>query len=218
LREGSEGLRLQRAGETTRWVTLGRACAILGVDESTLRRWADSGRLQVYRTPGGHRRFALGNLEELVAGETGAPKGEIGRMTFARIRSELRRARQQEGGWYGHVTEDDRNRLRDLGRRLVAMVSDYATRRRSNPAMFSEAREVGREYGRILSHSGMPLPHAVEAYLGFRKQMDETTRQAASRDSLPIDEALDACGHVHALGDQVLLGIAAAYESVAAAS
>ena len=218
MRDRTEGIRPRRGNETTRWVTLGRACAILGVDESTLRRWADSGRLQVYRTPGGHRRFSLGNLEELVAGEGKAPKGEIGRMAFARIRSELRRARQQEGGWYGAVTLDDRNRLRDLGRRLVDMVSEYATRRRTSPAMFSEAREVGREYGRILSHSGMPLPHAVEAYLGFRKQMDETTRQAASRDSLPTEEALDACSHVHALGDQVLLGIAAAYENVAVAS
>src|SRR5947208_9792329 len=102
-------------GASSRWVTLRRACEILGVDESTLRRWADAGRLRVYRTPGGHRRFALGNLEELVAGESSSQRGEIGRLAFAKIRSELRRARQQEGGWYGSVTDSDREKLRDLG-------------------------------------------------------------------------------------------------------
>src|SRR5262245_43544696 len=198
---------------STRWVTLGRACEILGVDESTLRRWADSGRLEVYRTPGGHRRFALGNLERLVAG-AGLEKGGLGRMAFARIRSELRRARQQEGGWYGSVTERDREKLRDLGRRLVEMASASMKRRHANHGVLSEAREVGRQYGRILNGAGMPLPNAVEAYIGFRKQMDETSRRAASRDALPTEDALEVCGQVHEIGDQVLLGIAAAYESI----
>ena len=46
------------AAGSSRWVTLSRACEILGVDESTLRRWADSGRLRVYRTPAGLRVLA----------------------------------------------------------------------------------------------------------------------------------------------------------------
>jgi len=204
-------------GEGTRWVTLGRACEILGVDESTLRRWADAGRLRVYRTPGGHRRFALGNLEEMVAGGGRVPGDDIGRMAFAKIRSELRRARQQEGGWYANLAQGDHQKLRDLGRRLVEMVGEYMTRRRWHPGLLDEAREIGGQYGRILIRVGLPLPSAVEAYIGFRKQMDETTRQASTRESLPTDEALDACGQVHVLGDQVLLGIAAAYETEAAA-
>ena len=32
---------------------------------------------------------------------------------------------------------------------------------------------------------------------------------------MPLDEALAAIGQVHALGDQVLLGLAAAYEAAA---
>ena len=60
----------------------------------------------------------------------------------------------------------------------------------------------------------LPLPSAVGAYIGFRKTMDETTNQAALRESLPIEEALSASGQVHALGDQVLLGLTAVYEAV----
>lgn len=194
----------------SRWVTLGRACAILGVDESTLRRWADAGRLRTYRTPGGHRRFSLANLQEIIAAQANTPQGELGRAAFARIRSQIRRVRQQEGGWYASVSESDRERLRDLGRRLVVMVGDYMNKRRAAPGQLEEARRLGLEYGRILSASGMPLANAVEAYIGFRKQMDETTKRA----SLPPEEALEAFNQVHALGDQVLLGIAAIYEDL----
>jgi excisionase family DNA binding protein len=203
----------KRGGEGSRWVTLGRACEILGVDESTLRRWADSGRLRVYRTPGGHRRFSLGNLEELVAGNDRGPADQLGRMAFARIRKQLQRARQQENSWFNTLSEQDRQTFRDLGRRLVDMVGEYMDKRTRRPGLLQEARDIGIEYGQILIEAELPLPNAVEAYIGFRKTMDETTRQASARESLPMEQALDACRQVHALGDQVLLGIAAAYEA-----
>jgi excisionase family DNA binding protein len=203
------------SGDESRWVTLGRACEILGVDESTLRRWADAGRLRIYRTPGGHRRFSLGNLQELLSGDGGERHAQIGRMAFAKIRQELRRARQQEGGWYTSLSESDRHHFRDLGRRLVEMVGEYMDKRTRSPGLLDEAHEIGIAYGRILGGADLRLPSAVEAYIGFRKTMDETTRQASTREALPMEEALDACGQVHALGDQVLLGIAAAYEEMA---
>lgn len=200
--------------DDSRWVTLGRACEILGVDESTLRRWADAGRLRVYRTPGGHRRFSLGNLQELLAGDGRGRNAQIGRMAFAKIRQELRRARRQDDGWYSSLSEADRQRFRDLGRRLLDMVSQYLDKRTRKPGLLDEAHQIGIAYGQILIAASLPLPNAVEAYIGFRKTMDETTRKASTRESLPMEEALDACGQVHQLGDQVLLGIASAYEDV----
>jgi excisionase family DNA binding protein len=199
--------------DSSRWVTLGKACQILGVDESTLRRWADAGRLRVYRTPGGHRRFSLGNLQELLSGDGQGRNSQLERMAFAKIRQELRRAKQQEGGWYASLSNGDRQRFRDLGRRLVDMVGEYTNKRTRNTGLLGEAHEIGLSYGQILIGAELPLPSAVEAYIGFRKTMDETTHQASTRDSLPTEEALEACDQVHALGDQILLGIASAYES-----
>lgn len=203
---------------STRWVSLRRACEILGVDESTLRRWADTGRLRVYRTPGGHRRFSLIDLESMVAGEhrnRGAE--EIERIAVAKIRRQLQRARQQEHGWYASLTDADRELLRDLGRRLVEMAGEYLDKRSRRSGLLEEALEVGEKYGRILVDAGLPLPNAVNAYIGFRKTMDETTRQTAIREGMPLDEALAAYGQVHALGDQVLLGMTAVYEALPAA-
>jgi excisionase family DNA binding protein len=203
-----------RRADEARWVTLGRASEILGVDESTLRRWADSGRLRVYRTPGGHRRFSLVNLEEILAGDAKhRGSDEIERLAVARIRRQLQRARQHEDVWYVSLTEANRQKLRDHGRRLIEMVGEYINKRSRRSGLLEEARQIGSAYGSVLIEAGLPLPSAISAYIGFRRTMDETTRQAALHEALPTEEALEACGQVQALGDQVLRGLVAAYES-----
>src|SRR3954471_6809752 len=127
---------LSKAVQSPRWVTLRRACEILGVDESTLRRWADTGRLRSYRTPGGHRRFSLVNLEAMVAGET-KPRGadEMERIAVQRIRRQLQKARQQERGCYVSLSDTSRTQLRSLGHRLVEMVGEYLDKRTRRPGL-----------------------------------------------------------------------------------
>src|SRR5215212_5778058 len=63
-RDGDESVGLEPSGG--RWLTIHEACAFLGVDQSTLRRWSDSGKVPVFRTPGGHRRYAEADLRALV--------------------------------------------------------------------------------------------------------------------------------------------------------
>lgn len=45
------------------WLTLGQAANVLGVAQSTVRAWSDAGRLNVFYTPGGHRRFKRDDLD-----------------------------------------------------------------------------------------------------------------------------------------------------------
>src|SRR6476619_2205716 len=49
-----------------RWLTINEACTLLGVDQTTLRRWSDAGKIPVFRTMGGHRRYAETDVQELV--------------------------------------------------------------------------------------------------------------------------------------------------------
>ena len=207
---------LQMAANAPRWVSLRRACDILGVDDSTIRRWADSGRLRAYRTPGGHRRFSQGDLDEMVSSVGSYQSGgKVERLAVTRIRRQLQSAREQENGWYASLSDSNRRQLRELGRGLIDMVGQYLEKRSRRADLLEEALDVGSAYGRILIDAGLPLPSAIGAYIGFRKTIDETTRQTAERESLPTEQALDACGQVHALGDQVLIGITAAYQAEA---
>ncbi len=96
---------------STRWITLGQACKLLGVNESTLRRWADAGHVRSFRTPGGHRRFSEEDLRALVAGRSGAggePYTSLGQLALARIR---RRS---------HLIDEAREIGHEYGKELVA--------------------------------------------------------------------------------------------------
>ena len=46
-------------------LSLGSAARLLGVSAVTLRRWADAGRIECFRTPGGQRRFLRRDLERI---------------------------------------------------------------------------------------------------------------------------------------------------------
>jgi excisionase family DNA binding protein len=54
------------------WLTLGQAARYLGVAQSTIRKWSDSGRLPAFYTPGGHRRFRRGDLDSFLGSSRGA--------------------------------------------------------------------------------------------------------------------------------------------------
>jgi putative resolvase len=48
------------------FLNVGQAAEYLGVSPASLRNWSDQGRLPVYRTPGGQRRYRLNDLEEFL--------------------------------------------------------------------------------------------------------------------------------------------------------
>jgi excisionase family DNA binding protein len=64
------------AGGGLDWLTLGQAASHLGVAQSTVRKWADSGRLPAFYTPGGHRRFRRSDLEAFLSGSRAARLSE----------------------------------------------------------------------------------------------------------------------------------------------
>ena len=199
----------------TRWVNLGRACEILGVNESTVRRWADSGEIRCFRTPGGHRRFAEGDLVAMTEGGPGGPRSETVLETAAvsRIRRQLQSGGKGAASWYPSMEEDERDALRPLGRRLVELVGEYISRRGGRRALVeAEVDEIGQRYGQILHQRGTPLLRAVEAFTFFRRSLDETAKQLAERTSMSAEEAARARAEIGGLADRVLLGVTAAYD------
>ena len=55
------------------WLTLGQAARYLGVAQSTIRKWCDTGRLPAFYTPGGHRRLRRSDLDAFLGGSSATP-------------------------------------------------------------------------------------------------------------------------------------------------
>ncbi len=198
-------------GRPTRWVSLARACELLGVNESTVRRWADSGEIQVFRTPGGHRRFAEAELLAMIQNGGGRRSDRpLSDAATSRIRRQLHSGTADE--WYGEIEQAQRDALRPLGRRLVEIVDDYISRRGHRPQLEEEVSAIGDQYGSELRRRGMPLAQAVQAFTFFRKSLDETAKQLSERNRLTPEEAANAREAIAGLADRVLIGLTSVYD------
>lgn len=65
-------------------VSIGQAAKELGVSRETLRRWEAAGKIEVDRTPNGHRRYDLSKLYGLVPRP---PAGGRPTLAYARVSS-----------------------------------------------------------------------------------------------------------------------------------
>ena len=206
----------ERQAAATRWVNMARACEVLGVNESTVRRWADAGQIRCFRTPGGHRRFSERELLDLVEGRSGGRR-ELEEAAVSRIRRELSSGRG-EAGWYEQMASDERETLRPLGRRLAELVDDDIAGRGPRAEIEREVDAIGERYGQLLFESGMPLSQAIEAFTFFRRSLDEAAKRLSERRRMGASEAARAREQIAELADRVLRGVSAAYDDPAAAA
>ena len=106
----------RRTVEKSQWLSLRAACRLLDVSDTTLRQWADSGYVRVYRTPGGHRRFLRDDIEAFAnAPEQAQEQGRedaIEDSALRKIRRRLSRDDMAQQSWYQSVEEEGRVRMR----------------------------------------------------------------------------------------------------------
>jgi len=157
------------------WLTLSDASKLLGVHPATLRQWSDEGKVRIFRTPGGHRRFSRSDIERMLhvtplrgAGLSSFVMSE----TLARTRQELPMALRQ--GWAQGIDEEERQRRRVSGRHLIELATQLIIKQGPTPEQRAEAEQLGREYGRMMAKAGHPLPDAVMAFIFFRDSLLET--------------------------------------------
>jgi excisionase family DNA binding protein len=78
--EREQAARVPVPADEPDWLTLGQAAKYLGMAQSTIRKWSDSGRLRAFYTPGGHRRYRRSDLDQfLERGGAAAPRRSEGR-------------------------------------------------------------------------------------------------------------------------------------------
>jgi excisionase family DNA binding protein len=176
------------------WLSLGDASRLLGVSTATVRRWADSGRLKPFTTPGGHRRFSRAILERMLpADRTRRPELAAGGLTPARLTRAYRRdvaPSMRDSAWLAALEPEDRETFRDLGRRLAwALIAHLdATDPDVRHDSLDEATAVAADYGRRGAALGLAMSDVVEGFLAFRRPFLAEVGAIARRRSFDADE------------------------------
>ena len=104
------------------WLSVSEAAAYLNVHPATLRRWSDADEIPYLLTPGGHRRFALSDLQRFAEKHRSTKSSSALPTTWAK--QALTRARQdlpapESAGWLAALDANMRERHRAIGRRLM---------------------------------------------------------------------------------------------------
>jgi excisionase family DNA binding protein len=196
------------------WLSLQDASALLGVATSTLRRWADAGRVPMKRTLGGHRRFARAAIVRL-AGEQAPPTGMLPSAPHPAPHPwgiDTREMARQD--WHARLAaRPGADRMRGLGQRLLGLLIQYINRREDDVRFLEEARAVGASYGRETRAAQVGMHDTVEAFLFFRSAFSELAMPLpgiAQPTDLAEVAALQA--RLNRFMDAILLGLIAGYE------
>ena len=160
---------------------------MLGVSPATLRRWSNAGRMRVFTTPGGHRRFSRSALERLLpADRSRRPTLGTAGLTPTQIARTYRRASREgapELPWVLTLTEDQRMLFRERGQLLAAGLLDHldAPEPESASRHLDEAAVNAEAYGRVAAALGLSLSQTVEGFLRFRMPFHQELAVAARR-------------------------------------
>lgn len=145
--------------ENNDWLSLREASEKMGVSGATLRTWADEGRVESYRTPGGHRRFRVGENSALFRQHAG--QGEVRwRLLEHAALGRVQLAREAEGVLNPTLPPQARTEQTELERALLHLVT-YALPKDSADVE-TRATELGQAYGKWNWRFGVGLR---EAYL-----------------------------------------------------
>lgn len=204
------------------WLSLGPASRLVGVDPDTLRRWSDEGRVDVFTTPGGHRRFARASLERLVETRRGratamprfAPTAE--RLSRACRRSYAGRGSTSTRG-VASAVDPERDAFRHDGRRLVAALVTYldVTDAAGRAAVEAEAAGIVEDLGRRLAAAGTSVDEAIGLFVAARRPFMTELGAIVRRRALPTAQVVAVYDRAAALLDRLLLRLVAAHREAA---
>ena len=203
------------------WVTLTEACRLLGVSPSTVRRWADSGTVRTFVTPGGHRRFSRAGLQALLPSRPAARPSltDMGE-TPGRMARGYRLAAEAEHGripWVDELDEAQRDRFRGYGRSIVtSLVAGLDTddeRRRAE--LLRDAEAACTEYGRVAGREGLGGATTADLFLRFRRPFLAELGALARRREFDATATSTLIADANAALDGLLLATMRGWEAAA---
>ncbi len=201
---------------TERWLSIDEAARLLGIGQSTLRRWSDAGLVPVYRTAGGHRRYREADL--LAVLKSGArPRRRLSRkaltdLSYSLYQSQLL-AQVTTRPWYARYRPEHLAELRTLGRQLLDLTFRIVNRAVDRASLVRAGRALGHRYGEVSAAAGLSPAETVEAFLAFRVPTYVALAQFAEREEIPTRRVLRVLSELTMLLDEVLLATVQALSS-----
>jgi excisionase family DNA binding protein len=193
------------------WLTLGEASRFLGVDESTLRTWADAGRIPMFRTPGGHRRFVRQALAEFLARSRREDEPRlrdlIGPHADRLVPGAVDRIRAQR--WYQVLDQPAAQAIGAVCRDLMDALGGYLPGGAQQKRHLADGERAGRELGRRVAKLRLSPADATEAFLFFKQII---TGAVSTKLPLSPDGKVRSLRRLDAFLDRVLLQMMSAYE------
>jgi excisionase family DNA binding protein len=193
------------------WIGLSAASRVLGVSPATVRRWSDAGRLRVFTTPGGHRRFSRSALERLLPADR-ARRPTIGAagVTSRRLTRTYRRASREvapELPWVLSLTDEQRLLFRERGHVLATSLLQFLDASQAEAARhhLQEATDSAEKYGTVAAGLGLSLSQTVEGFLRFRAPFHHELAVAARQRGFDASETTDLLGTAERAMDRLLV-------------
>lgn len=193
------------------WLTLGAASRFLGVDESTLRGWADAGRVPTFRTPGGHRRFSRAALDQFL--EEGRREAEprladlIGPHADRLVPDAIEQIRRQR--WYNALDAQTAKAFGLVCHRLMDALAGYLPGGSRQREHLRVGEEAGADLGRRVAGLRLSAADATEAFLFFKHIITEVV---STRLPLPPDGKVRSLRRIDTFLNAVLLGMMTAFD------
>jgi excisionase family DNA binding protein len=216
----AEPLALSPSGDD-RWLSLGPASRLLGVDPDTLRRWADAGRVATWTTPGGHRRFERRALERMASerrrGSPLQPLASLGASPARLQRVYRRHYAIDRPAVPGSVAADDgeRDAYRRDGRRLITALLAYLDANqdpRARERREADASAVVDDQAERLAAQGVSLTESVSMFVSARRPFLAEISGLARRRSLDPSRLATLYEDASALLDRLLLRFIVAHQ------
>jgi excisionase family DNA binding protein len=203
-----------RSKEDTLWLRLSDAAGKLNVHPTTLRRWADEGKIPYMVTPGGHRRFADSDVAHL--GERRHTVRRVGPVERIWADHALKRTREaimarHQESWLKEQDEATRDSNRLLGQQLMAVTMRYLIADEEDESLLGEARSIGQKYGRSARETGLPIIEALRASMFFHDTLAAAAVELPDNVRIPPSSQLQMLNRINRVLNTAQLGVAGAY-------
>ncbi len=166
---------------------LAEAARQLGVHPSTLRRWADAGKITHEKTINGRRRFRRQVLEHVrremqqpvYAKKTDRVDSNVESRSLAVARQRSGELLTRPGSWTDRFSEEQRLLFRYSGQRLLGLLVQFISRSSSGSTFLEEGQKIAADYGRICRRANLSVAQTAEAFLFFRRSILESIHATA---------------------------------------